>query len=156
MVGVRGWMLSNRRGVRMNVTIQITIQRIRSTFHTFQLKSCVRNMIAMVKQLVDLMLNISSCTDVKVIRENVGRHGTQTLCKTPHMDIVNAKHTLYLSNIFDHRLHIHVARRAFEQNINGILQNTPGIIKNQKTDQDTDKRIEPIGVCEINDHTCNN
>src|SRR6476620_44044 len=148
-------MLSNRRGVRMNVTIQIAIQRIGSTFHTFQLKSRVRNIIAMVKQLVDLMLNISPRTDVKVIRENVSRHSEQTLCKAPHMDIVNAKYTIYPSNIFDHGLHVHIARRAFEQNIDGILQNPPGIIKNQKTDQHTDKWVEPIGLREINEDTCN-
>src|ERR1043165_3869477 len=139
----------------MNVTIQIAIQRIRSTVHTFQLKGCVRDIVAMVQQLIDLMLNISPCTDVKVIREDVSRHGAQTLCKTPYMDIVNAKHSIYLSNIFYHRLHIYIARRAFEQDIDGILQNPPGIIKNEKTDQHTDKRVEPIGIGEINDDSGN-
>src|ERR1051325_2830954 len=101
------------------------------------------------------MLNISPCTDVKVIREDVSRHGAQTLCKTPYMDIVNAKHPIYLSNVFYHRLHIYIARRAFEQDIDGILQNPPGIIKNEKTDQHTDKRVEPIGIGEINDDSGN-
>src|SRR5690349_10467154 len=101
------------------------------------------------------MLNIGPRTDVKIIRENMSRHGAQTLGKTPDMDIMNTQHTIYLSNILYHRLHVHITRRAFEQDIDRILQDSPGIVKDEKTDQHTDKWVEPIGIREINDHTCN-
>src|SRR5678810_875193 len=71
------------------------------------------------------------------------------------MDIMNTKHTLHLRNIFYHRLDVDIPRRGFKENINGILQDAPGIVKDKKTDQYTDKGVQPIGIRKINDHTRN-
>src|SRR5215510_12216491 len=119
--------LSCRRSIHMNVTVQITVQRIGETIHTFELKRRVSNIIAVIKHFVDLMLNIRSDADVKIISEDVSRHRPQALCKTPNMDIMNTKYTVNSSNVFDHRLDIHITRRSFEQDINGVPQNSPGI-----------------------------
>src|SRR5688572_121576 len=137
------------------MSIQITIKRIGETIHAFQLKSCMGDVITMIEKLTDLTLNFGARTDMNIIREDVRRHRAQALRQTPYVDIMNAKHAVYLRNIFHHRLNIHIARRGFEQNIHRIAQNAPGIVQDEEADQHTDEWIEPVGIREVNDYARN-
>lgn len=60
------------------------------------------DVIPVTEQLVDLTLNLGTCTDMKIIGEDVSRHGAQALCETPNMDIMYAQHTVHLRDIFYH------------------------------------------------------
>src|SRR5215207_3658739 len=110
--------------------------------------------IAMLQDLVDLSLNLQACANVQVVGKNMGGHRTQALCETPHMDIVHAKHAVNLGNFLDHRLDVYIARGGLEQNVDRISQNAPGIVNDEESDQHAHERIEPIGISEINNHTC--
>src|SRR5215207_4090068 len=149
-------MLSDRCAiVHMKVSVQIAVQGIGETIHTFELKRRMRNIIAMLKDLADLMLDLRACTNVKVIGKDMGGHRAQALGETPHMDVMNAEHAINLGNLADHCLHIHIARRGLEQDVDGIPQNAPGDVKDEDADQYAHERIKPIGIGEINDHTRN-
>src|SRR5687768_12071410 len=91
MTNVR-WM---RRVVHMNVTVQIAVERIGEAIHALQLKGCMRDVVAMSKNLIDLTLNLRACTDMNIIGKDVCRHGPQALRKTPNMDIMDAKHAVH-------------------------------------------------------------
>ena len=60
--------------IRMRMTVQITVQRIRETIHTFKLERGVRNVIAVINNLVDAALDLRARADVQIIGENVGGH----------------------------------------------------------------------------------
>ena len=121
--------------IHMKMTVQIAVQRIREAIHTFQLKCCMSDIIAMTNDLADLTLNIRADADVKVIGENMGRHRPQALREAPDMDVMNAKHAVHLNNVVHHLFDVDIARRGFEQNIHCIAQDTPGIIKDEEADQ---------------------
>src|SRR5215211_2915158 len=69
------------------------------------------------------------------------------------MDIMNAKHTVHLNNVIHHVFDIHITRRGFEQNVNCVAQDSPGVVEDKEADQHTDQRIQPVSVGEVNDHT---
>src|SRR5215207_9133031 len=141
--------------VQMKMPVQIAVQRIGKAIHTFELKRRMRNIIAMLKDLADLMLDLRACTNVKVIGKDMGRHRAQALGETPHMDVMNAEHAINLGNLPDHCLHIHIARRGLEQDVDGIPQNVPGVVEDEDADQYAHELIKPSGIGEINDHTRN-
>src|SRR5918994_273129 len=113
------------------------------------------DVITMIEQLVNLTLDLGARADMNIVGEDVRRHRPQALRQTPDMDIVYAQHALHLGNLFYHRLNVHIARRGFEQNIHCIAQDAPGVVQDEETDQDAYQGIEPVGIREVNDHTCN-
>src|SRR6266487_3800071 len=113
------------------------------------------DIIVMKKDLADLALNLRARADMKVVGENVGGHRAQALREAPNMDVMNAKHTIHLNNIIHHIFNVHITGCGFEQNIHCIAQNAPGIVKDEEANQHTDQRIEPFGICKINDYAGN-
>src|ERR1051325_8137690 len=120
--------------IHMKMTIQVTIQSSGETIYTFQLKRGMSNIIAVMKDFGDLTLDLRARANVKIIGENVRRHRTKALCETPDVDIMDTEHAIHLSNVLDQGLHVNITGCGFEQNINRISQNPPGVIENQKTD----------------------
>src|ERR671922_2792327 len=141
--------------IHVVMSIQVTVERIGETIHTFELKRCMSNIIAMLKDSADLTLNICPGTDVQIIGEDVSRHGPQALRKTPNMNVMNAKHTVHLNNVVHHIFYIYITRRGFEQNVNCVAQDAPGVVEDEEADQHIDQRIEPVGVGKVNDYTGN-
>src|SRR5688500_17916732 len=137
----------------MIMAVQITVQRIRQAVNTLQLKRCVGDIIAVKNNLVDLALDVHTCTDGKVVGKDMGGHGTQILREAPDMEIVNTKHTFDLDNVLHQLFDIYIARRGFEQDVHCITQEAPGVVKNQEADHHTHERIKPVGIREINDNT---
>src|SRR6266542_2075903 len=125
--------------IELKMTVQIAVQRIGEAIHAFKLKRCMSNIITMPNDLTDPMLNIRACTNVEIIRENMRGHRTQVLRQAPNMDVVNTKHAVHFDNVSHHLFDVYIVRRGFEQNINCITQDTPGIIKDEEADQHTDQ-----------------
>src|SRR5574341_1950286 len=137
------------------MTIQIAVQRIWQAINALELKRCMSDIIAIKGNFIDLALNVRTRTDRNILGKDMRGHGTQVLCKAPDMKIMNAKHTFDLDNVLHHRLDIHTTWGSFEQNVHCITQYPPGVVKDQQADQHTYKRIQPIGICEINNDARN-
>src|SRR6266498_2120725 len=71
------------------------------------------------------------------------------------MDIVNAEHTIDLHNVIHHIFDIHISRCGFQQDVNRFAQDTPSVEKDEEANQDTGERVEPLGIREVDDNTCN-
>src|SRR5688572_26617947 len=137
----------------MRMTVQVAVQRIGQAVHTFKLKCGMGNIVAMKYDLVDAALDLRPRADMQIICEDMRRHGAQILRKTPNMQVMNAKYAHNLHHILDQFARIDIAWCGFEQNIHGVAQDAPCIIKDEETDQHAHKRIKPVGICEINNDT---
>ena len=71
------------------------------------------------------------------------------------MQVMDPENTVHFGDIADHLFQVHIARRRLEQDLHRLLQDTPGVVQDQETDQHTDKRIEPVGAGEKDEDTGN-
>ena len=63
----------------MQMPVQIAVQTIRRTFHTFELKRRMSNIIAMIKDLIDLSLNLRPSANMQIGGEDMRGHRAQAL-----------------------------------------------------------------------------
>ncbi len=106
-------------------------------------------------EFVDLTLDVGTRADGKVVREDVGRHGAEVLRDAPDVQVVDAKHAVDLHYVFDKSGRVDIARLGFEQDVDRVAQDAPGVVKNEEADEHADERVEPVGFCEVDDDTRN-
>ena len=126
----------------------ITIQHAWVAAFTFQLQGGVLNIVFVEKDFVYSALNRNASADGQIIRHYMSRKHAQIFIDAPNVQVMDAAHAFDSHQIIYHVFHVNIFGGAFEQNVNGLSQNAPGVPKNEYTDQDTDKRIEPIPFCE--------
>src|ERR1700690_2920527 len=112
----------------MAALIDLTIQRVGLAVHALELKSRMSDIVTMKNNLIDLALNICALTDGQVIGQDMSRHGTQVLGKTPHMQVMDPQHPFDLFNIGYHGLHVYIPRCGLEQDPNRLTQDPPGTV----------------------------
>jgi len=133
--------------VGSNVTVQVG----RDAAHTFQLQSSMGDPIIMEECFTDRRLNLGPLTNGYVIGQDMSGERPQAARDGPDMQVMHAADTLHMQNVGQHCIHVNIGGGGFHQNIDRLLQDAPGIPKDQQANKDADQRVKPVQTGKMDD-----
>ena len=130
-----------------------TVHHVGVTFGAFELEGGVTDVVFVKQNFIDRLLNGCALADRNIVREDVRRESTQTTVDAPHVDVMQAAHSVHSEQVARQGRQIHVAGGVLEQDVERLAQDGPGVPEDEQADQDTDQRVEDVPAGEPNHHT---
>ena len=83
-------------------------------------------------------------TVIVAANNSVTAHGMDSGGQRPDMQIVDRRHTFDAVQRAANRFQIDVRWCSFQQDVHGILHQSPGVVQNQQANHETDQRISHV------------